>query len=265
MSKTIKMLSATLFLLFSIVPPQVAIANDATSTGQEYAVKEGDGLYSLGRMFFNKGIAYKRIIDATNIKAQQDSRFTVIDESNVLEIGQLLWIPTTTISNQPSSNTIKSVSSDDPAIDSHAVKDSQAKLAQESRSTLPKSEQAIIVGVPTSNCEVRLWYNYQVVAINQLNKHWIQQGISLKERARQAYLLRHNARVNGRFMMADRFEVAALKDRDFKKYGHVDGPTFEYLVAKNRERGLKGNDVYNRIIQSSARTNPVFNSSCDDQ
>lgn len=126
----------------------------------------------------------------------------------------------------------------------------------------PSGDRAIIVDVPRSNCEIRVWYNYQVVAIGRLNERWKANGMPLLERAKRAYTIRHNARVNGRYMMQDRFEVATLRDRDNKKYGNPDGPTFDYLVNYHRESGFEGDDIYRRIIESSARTSPVFNSEC---
>jgi hypothetical protein len=256
------------------MPFEDSFAADVMDGGTEYVVKTGDGLYSLGRQFFNKGIDYTKIIKATNAKALEDSRFNAIDESNTLEVGQLLWIPTTmTTVEVPIKRNVDVSTAKDPLLlptsttnlDQPVKVKNEFPAAAQPQKPLPKSDQALIVDVPMTNCEIRIWYNYQIVAINRLNEHWIVQGTNIEERAKQAYLLRHNARINGRYMMADRFEVAALKDRDNKKYGHADGPTFEYMVAKNKENGLQGNDVYNRIIENSARTNPIFESSCGDE
>ena len=115
------------------------------------------------------------------------------------------------------------------------------------------------VVVPKTNAEIRVWYNYQVVAISEINKKWIGEGLSAEERARRAYELRHDARVNARFMMPNKDEVRMLRERDKEKYGNPDGPTFSYLVEKNRKEGLEGDQVYEAIIESSSRTSAAYN------
>ncbi|MCJ8268382.1 MAG: hypothetical protein MJK04_03170, partial [Psychrosphaera sp.] len=129
---------------------------------------------------------------------------------------------------------------------------------------LPKSQQATIVSSPETNCQIRIWYNYQIVAISKLNRFWQANGLSLVDRAQKAYQIRHDARIGGRFMMSDSFEVAALRDRDNKKYGNPNGPTFDHLLNFTKEKGFSGDAVYQAIIESTSRTRPVFNSSCKD-
>lgn len=112
---------------------------------------------------------------------------------------------------------------------------------------------------PLSNAEIRQWYLHQTATIPMLNKEWIRQGItSPEQRARMAWSIRHEARLKSREWMtpADRELVRA---RDAKVYGNPDGPTFEWLVAKNRAKGLKGDEVYEEIIHSAARTNESVN------
>jgi PII-like signaling protein len=60
-------------------------------------------------------------------------------------------------------------------------------------------------------------------------------------------------------MMADPEEVEMLEARDIVEYGSADGPTFEFLVKECQEAGLKGNAVYEAIIQGSYRTNKGVN------
>ncbi len=119
-----------------------------------------------------------------------------------------------------------------------------------------------LAGVPKTNCEIRLWYNYQVVAVGVINKKWKEDGIDLKTRAEKAYELRHQARVNARFMMQNKSEVKALQARDMQKYGNPDGPTFEYLLKKNTDNGLSLEAAYQSIIDSSSRTDSGYNSDC---
>lgn len=120
-----------------------------------------------------------------------------------------------------------------------------------------------LVAVPETDCEIRVWYNYQVVAIPVINNRWIKKELSLKERAERAYNLRHNARINARFMMNSPKEMQALQARDMEKYGNPDGPTFDYLVAKSLNSGLTEQQTYENIITSSARTDNSYNAQCE--
>lgn len=54
--------------------------------------------------------------------------------------------------------------------------------------------------------------------------------------------------------MADQIALSSIRIRDLRKYGNADGPTFEHLIAKAREKGFTGNDIYEYIIDSSYRT-----------
>jgi len=116
---------------------------------------------------------------------------------------------------------------------------------------------------PTTDCEIRKWYNYQVVAIPLINKRWIDKGLTAEQRAQKAFTLRHNARINARYMMPNQEEVKALQVRDQKKYGNPDGPTFAYLVKKHQKKGLNGKELYQSIIKSSSRTDSTYNEQCE--
>jgi hypothetical protein len=119
-----------------------------------------------------------------------------------------------------------------------------------------------LTGVPKTDCEIRLWYNYQIVAVGVINKKWIQDEINLETRAHKAYEMRHKARVNARFMMQDKESVKTLQARDLKKYGHPDGPTFAYLLSKSMESGQTIETAYQTIIDSSSRTDTRYNADC---
>ena len=112
---------------------------------------------------------------------------------------------------------------------------------------------------PRTHAEIRQWYNDQVACIPTLAEQWTAQGLGAEERARRAYDIRHNARLRARAFMRNKDEVKLLQDRDLEKYGNPDGPTFEYLVEKNRNKGLRGDAVYEAIIQSADRTNKAYN------
>ncbi|MEZ4949433.1 MAG: hypothetical protein R2784_08605 [Saprospiraceae bacterium] len=119
-----------------------------------------------------------------------------------------------------------------------------------------------LTGVPVTDCEIRLWYNYQIVAIGVINEKWKQEGMDLKSRAKMAYEMRHDARVNARFLMQDKDAVSALQARDFEKYGNPDGPTFEFLIQLNTDKGLTIEEAYQAIIDSSSKTDKRYNADC---
>lgn len=83
--------------------------------------------------------------------------------------------------------------------------------------------------------------------------------MTLEERARRAHDIRHGARVASRDMMSNRLGVALLQVRDRWKYHNKNGPTFERLVARGRQKGLSNDDVHRSIIESSNRTNARVN------
>ncbi len=112
---------------------------------------------------------------------------------------------------------------------------------------------------PKTNAEIRKWYLEQVAQIPDLNEQWSAQGFSAKERAKKAWQIRHDARLEAREMMADPEEVEDLKQRDIAEYGNEDAPSFEFLVQEWRDAGLKGNAVYIAIIEGARRTNKVVN------
>lgn len=130
-------------------------------------------------------------------------------------------------------------------------------------STKVSPTETIQTDIPKSDCQIRIWYNFQVLAIPKLNEYWITKEIALKERAYKAYNLRHNARIHARFMMLDQKEVAVLQKRDSVKYGNPDGPTFEYLLQKIQGKNKSLEQAYESIIQSSSKTNDGHNSVCD--
>ncbi len=119
------------------------------------------------------------------------------------------------------------------------------------------------IDIPNTNCDIRTWYNFQVLAIPKLNEYWLSQGISLEERALKAYTLRHEARIHARHMMPNKDEVALLQKRDLAKYGNPNGPTFDYLMEKNQGQGMSMEEAYERIIQTASQTNSNYNLDCD--
>ena len=101
---------------------------------------------------------------------------------------------------------------------------------------------------------VRDWYNRQVQEISRLDQAWKKAGLSAKERACRANHIRHQTRIRARSMMRNAHEVQKLRERDLRKYGNPNGPTFRQLVNQQVKRGVKSNQVYENIVKSSQRT-----------
>ena len=79
-------------LLLSIT---LSVAQAQTDeTGEEYVVQADDWLSKIADKFYGDILAYPTIVEATNAKAADDDSFAVIDNPDIIEIGQKLWIPT---------------------------------------------------------------------------------------------------------------------------------------------------------------------------
>ncbi|WP_244224396.1 hypothetical protein [Corallococcus sicarius] len=118
---------------------------------------------------------------------------------------------------------------------------------------------------PTTNSEIRAWYNQKVASIPANDAKLKAQGASLEDRARAAVKTRHDARLEARKFMSNPFEVAMLKARDFFTYGRLDGPSFDQLVNKAKGNKLTGDAVYQSLIDSSKRTNQTVNNHFNQQ
>ncbi|MCB0197336.1 MAG: hypothetical protein KDJ65_35645, partial [Anaerolineae bacterium] len=62
--------------------------------GEEYIVQADDWLSTIAEKQYGDPLAYPAIVEATNAKAAEDDSFAVIDNPDVIEIGQKLWLPT---------------------------------------------------------------------------------------------------------------------------------------------------------------------------
>jgi flagellar motor switch/type III secretory pathway protein FliN len=72
--------------------PEVS-PSSTQAEGQAYIVQADDWLSKLADKFYGDMFAYPAIVEATNAKATQDDSFIVIDNPDLIEIGQQLWIP----------------------------------------------------------------------------------------------------------------------------------------------------------------------------
>jgi Leucine-rich repeat (LRR) protein len=67
--------------------------NQTEEEGQVYIVQADDWLSKLADRFYRDPFAWPIIQQTTNVKSMEDSSFTFIDNPDLLEVGQKLWIP----------------------------------------------------------------------------------------------------------------------------------------------------------------------------
>lgn len=130
-------------------------------------------------------------------------------------------------------------------------------------SSLPESvkaaEELRAKGTRWSNTEIRARYVCDAQRIGALDATWKASGLSAEVRAHKAFDVRHDARVTARAMMADSADVKALRARDEAKYGNSDGPTFEWLMKREADKGIAGDAAYEDVIKSAQRTDEDMN------
>lgn len=99
-----------------------------------------------------------------------------------------------------------------------------------------------------NNAEARKWYLQQEAEIpNLLNKN-----LSLENQAKQAFELRNKFRKEARELMSDRklAEELNLNERNM---------TWDEIVEKTKDKGFRGDDIYEEIINSSQRSRKTVN------
>lgn len=84
----------TLVLLLTLFPAVVLAAPPVQDEGQVYIAQADDWLSKLADKFYGDPLAFPAIVSATNAQAAQDNSFAVIDNPDVVEVGQKLFIPT---------------------------------------------------------------------------------------------------------------------------------------------------------------------------
>ena len=90
--KTLTTLLMAVFLLMLMASP-VGASGPELDKGQEYTVQTGDYLGKLAEKFYGDREVWPIIWLATQAKAADDSRFVNIDDPDLLQVGQMLWIP----------------------------------------------------------------------------------------------------------------------------------------------------------------------------
>lgn len=103
-----------------------------------------------------------------------------------------------------------------------------------------------------SNEEARTVYTRGELNMRELNERLIKQGLSAEERSVILFEQRNSLRTWSRGLMSDRAEAERL----FKNEPNM---TYDQLIAKNRARGLAGDQLFNAIIDSSVRSRASVN------
>ncbi len=83
-----------LTLITSLLPTTILAAPPLQEEGQEYTIQADDWLSKLADKFYGDPLAFPAIVEATNAKAAADNAYAAIDDPNVIEVGQKLFIPT---------------------------------------------------------------------------------------------------------------------------------------------------------------------------
>ncbi len=93
MKKLINAMVLALALLVMVAGVAGAAAPVFQEGGQEYVVQADDWLSKLAEKTYGDVLAWPIIWEATNAKSQEDSSFAFIEDPNIIEVGQKLWIP----------------------------------------------------------------------------------------------------------------------------------------------------------------------------
>ncbi|MCB0176163.1 MAG: LysM peptidoglycan-binding domain-containing protein [Anaerolineae bacterium] len=92
MPKRLSLLLLVLLLVLTSAPVLAAPARQ-TPDGEAYTVQAGDWLSKIAEKYYSDAQQYPSIIEATNAKAAQDPSFATINDPNLIEVGQKLWVP----------------------------------------------------------------------------------------------------------------------------------------------------------------------------
>ena len=113
-----------LFLLLALVSLLwTSLAAAQAPEGQEYVVQADDWLSKIAEKEYGDLFAYPNIVEATNVKAAEDDSFAVIDNPDIIEIGQKIWLPATL---EGSEEIVSEESSEEAVSEAEEVSESEA-------------------------------------------------------------------------------------------------------------------------------------------
>lgn len=87
----LKLAALAVLLLAALLA--VAPVSAQAPAGQAYTVQPGDTLGDIADESLGAIERYPEIVEATNAKAAEDDTFSLINDPNLIEVGQKLWIP----------------------------------------------------------------------------------------------------------------------------------------------------------------------------
>lgn len=115
-----------------------------------------------------------------------------------------------------------------------------------------------MLGLPAYNgaslCwrETRIVYLHGELVLDEHERELREEGVALEEIARRLCKLRSDLRSWTRTLMSDRREAAKLDTED-------PNPTFDELVIKWENRGVRGDERYERIIKAAKASRATVN------
>lgn len=83
-----------LALIVAVLPATAAAAPPLQTGGEDYTIQADDWLSKLADKAYGDVLAYRAIVEATNELAATDDSYTMIDNPDVIEVGQKVFIPT---------------------------------------------------------------------------------------------------------------------------------------------------------------------------
>jgi peptide/nickel transport system substrate-binding protein len=93
MSKKLLNLTILVALVLAMVPGAALAAPVLQEEGESYVIQKADWLSKLAEKYLGNVDAWPAIVVATNMKAEEDPSFAMIDDPDVIEPGWKIWIP----------------------------------------------------------------------------------------------------------------------------------------------------------------------------
>jgi len=91
--RLIHLSSLVALILVTLGPPVAAAAPLAQAEGTVYTVQKNDWLSKIAEKEYGEPLAYPAIVYHNNLKAEEDSTFTRIDDPDFIEVGWSIYIP----------------------------------------------------------------------------------------------------------------------------------------------------------------------------
>lgn len=115
--KKVTFLMAVLVLIVSV---SGVAAAPLGQDGEAYVVQADDWLSKIAERFYGDPLTYPTIVEGTNAKAAEDDSFAVIEDPDVIEIGQKLWIPPEPVGQVVAETTVLDIALAGPLADRNA-------------------------------------------------------------------------------------------------------------------------------------------------